>query len=77
MKKLLSLALFFSFYQFSFAQHIDAADIKSLQQKEDSLKWAAQQILIGRRAEDRVEDKQLLLLFIRFFANDLDVVSSR
>jgi len=55
MKKLLSLALFFSFYQLSFAQRIDADDIKFLQQKEDSLQRVAPKILTGRNPEDRLK----------------------
>lgn len=53
MQKLFVLILFFSVHHFSFAQHINDADHKFLESKEDSLKIYAQKIVMGKNAESR------------------------
>jgi hypothetical protein len=59
-----TILLFFS--ASSFAQHINAADRIFLQQKEDSLKSPALQIIQGRNAADRfIADSNFTRTFIR------------
>ena len=53
MKKLSGLLFFFLISHLSFAQGISKADLKLLQQKEDSLRAFSVQIIQGRNADDR------------------------
>src|SRR5690242_8916456 len=66
MKKLLCLFLLSIICQLSFSQGIGKANLKLLQQKEDSLKGYAQKIIQGINSEDRfIADSLFTKMLVR------------
>ncbi len=73
MKKLFSLSLALFFCVFAFAQYFIAADLKFLQQKEDSMKWNADKIINGINPNDRLKADSI---FTRMLVRALKTTNS-